>query len=236
MNRRMIRGMMIGLLSFFLIAPIHAAMDLKVDDVLKKETLKPKGAWETVLAPDTLDLAERAKMSINVLVNTMDPKMYYGVIGCEFSPAPKFTGYPGWDMTPKNARSLATLRVMCGSEQGLDVEYGAMHALLDAVSENGRVYLPFDGPGVPIGTCYPQTVAMTIFAALNFQGRDGNPLWSQWIARMGAGLRGMAIPVEDRAFYPMQAGIDPQGQWHIRNLEAAPPFKPQGTLEIQPYR
>lgn len=207
---------------------------LSVSDVLTQESLQPKGIWYEATVPDTLDLAERASLSVNVLTNSMDPEVSYGNWVINFEPVPKRGNYPTWDITPKHARTLPTLRVMCGSVQNLDAEYGMLRALLSAVGEDGLMYNPFDGPGAPKGTSYPQLDALMILAMYNHYSLDGNLAWLPWIDRMAKGLRKVAIQVEDRAFYPMQSGIDPHDNWHIRNMEAAPPFNRNGPWKYRP--
>src|SRR5262249_13725679 len=107
-------------------------------------------------------------------------------------------------------------------------------ALLSAVREDGLMYNPFDGPGAPKGTSYPQLDALMIMAMYNRYTLGRNPAWLAWIERMARGLRKAAIAVEDRAFYPMQSGVDPTGKWHIRNMEAAPPFNRNGPWKYRP--
>src|SRR5438105_3630234 len=86
----------------------------KVGDALKREALRPRGSWQEATVPDTLDLAERAKLSVRVLTNSMDPTVSYGIWSIVFEPALKRVGYPTWDITPKHARTLPALRAMCG--------------------------------------------------------------------------------------------------------------------------
>jgi hypothetical protein len=124
----------------------------------------------------------------------------------------------------KNARTLPALRAMTGEGFGLGDEAGMLRALLGQVRDDGLMYYPFDGQGPPRGTSYPQTNAVMIFALLNHQALDGNPRWQQWVDLLARGLRKTAVRVEDRAFFPMQAGIDPRGSWHLMNVEGEPSY------------
>ena len=54
-----------------------------------------------------------------------------------------------------------------------------------------------------------------IFATLNWYARDENPLWREWVDLLAKGFRNTAIRVEDRAYYPMQSSIKPDGSWHF---------------------
>ncbi|HMC65759.1 MAG TPA: hypothetical protein VKI65_12540, partial [Gemmataceae bacterium] len=189
----------------------------------------PKPCWNSLPTRNT------ARGSCdNVLTNSLDPEVFYGNWTITLEPALKRGNYPTWDITPKHARTLPTLRVMCGSEQNLDAEYGMMHALLSAVRVDGLMYNPFDGPGAPKGTSYPQLDALMILAMYNRYSLGCRPAWLKWIDRMAKGLRKVAIQVEDRAFYPMQSGIDPKGNWHIRNMEGNPPFNRKAWTKYRP--
>jgi len=198
---------------------------LNPDTVLNKERMKPAGEFYEATVPDTLDLADRAKWSINGLLGNMDPSQYYGVYqGFSFDQNPPKLLALTWNITVKNVRTLPTLRIMCGSDVGLDHEYGAMRALMSGIREDGLLYYSFDGSGPPKGTSYPQTNASMMFAMLNWYGRDGNPEWLKWVDLLIQGLEKVPITVGDRAFYPMQSGIDPEGRWHIMNSGSEPPY------------
>ena len=197
-----------------------------MDSVLDKSRLAPQGTWYEATVPDTIDLVERARFSINALTNNVDPDTFYGVYqGFTFNEDPPQLQGLTWNITVKNARTLPALRAMTGSDYNLETEYRMMRALLGEIREDGLVYYPFDGQAPPKGTSYPQTNASTMFAILNWYGRDGNPEWLKWVDLLAKGLRSVAISVEDRAFYPMQAGRDPQGNWHIMNIGQGPVFE-----------
>ena len=55
------------------------AGSLDPETTLDKERIKPKGQWHEVTTPNTLDLVDRADLSINALLGNMEPKQYYGV-------------------------------------------------------------------------------------------------------------------------------------------------------------
>ena len=183
----------------------------------------PSGTTYEAVVPDTLDLAEQARLSLNGLIGNLEPDSFYGVYQ-GFSLTREQPAHPSaltWNISVKNARTIPCLRVMTGDDFGLEAEFGLLRALLQEVRPDGLMYYPFDGSGPPKGTSYPQTNASLIGVILNRQGLDDNPAWRGWLDRLAGGLRNTAITVEDRAFFPMQAGIDPQGQWHVMNTESA---------------
>lgn len=195
---------------------------LNPEEVLDLESMRPTGEWETAEVPDTLDLVEQMGYSINILTNSMDPDQFYGTDMIQFDRRPIERNSSNWDITPKNARQLPMLRQACGSDYNLEIEYNVMKMLLEAIREDGLLYYPYDGNKLK-GTSYPQTNATTIFAMLNFHHRDGNPKWLDWIDHLAKGIRSVAIEVEDRAFFPMQAGIDPEGKWHVYTADGSEP-------------
>lgn len=209
-----------------------------ISETLNTKALTPQGESYEATVPDTLELIDRANLSINGLTGNVESATYYGVYqGFSFTKAPVRYHALTWNITPKNARTLPELRTITGSDKNLDVDVGMMRALLSEIEDDGYMYYPFDGSGPPKGTSYPQINALTMFAMLNYHARDNNPLWLEWIDLLGKGLQKSAIQVENRAYYPMQSGIDKQGEWHFMNHEGdmpmpyTPPDEPKSDAE-----
>src|ERR1700757_151836 len=57
------------------------AIEADLDQVLTPERLKPKGEYYDVTVPDTLDLAERARLSVHGLTSFLNPKQNYSPYG-----------------------------------------------------------------------------------------------------------------------------------------------------------
>ncbi len=207
---------------------------LDVDRVLDLGAMEPRGEFYDAVVPDTLDLAERGRLSINVLTRNVDPATFYGVYQSVYLLQEKFERKSlTWNILPKHTRTLPMLRAMNGSRDNLGVELSMLGAMLNHVDENGQMYYPFDGEAPPMGTSYPQTNAQLIFTMLNNHARDGNQHWLRWIDRVALGLHDSVIRVEDRAFYPMQSGINREGEWHFMNHdgEIAIPYTPPDEPE-----
>ena len=204
--------------------PARKPAPLDLEKVLVLEKIRPKGQWYKATVPDTLDLADRARCSINALIGNTEPREYYGVYQVIYlDKTPPKKDALTWNITPKNSRTLPLMRTMSGSDERLEAELGMMRAMMKEVRADGNMYYPFDGSAPPKGTSYPQTNANLMQAMRNWQGRDGDPAWDEWIHLLAAGLRRTAIQVEDRAYYPMQSGIDPEGKWHFMNHEGSIP-------------
>jgi hypothetical protein len=208
---------------------VHAA--LKPEDVLEEQKLKPRGKFEEAVVPDTLDLAERARLSVNCLTHNVDPQDWYYVFqGFSFAPGSKGLSFADrtLDITGKNLRALPWMRTMCGSDQSLDRHYGMMKAMLSNVRDDGLLYYPTEGYRIK-NTSYPAVNAMLALACENHHAFDGNARWLDWIELIGAGLHKIAIRVEDRAYYPPECTITPEGKWvwNTRGIATIPYDPPE---------
>jgi hypothetical protein len=196
------------------------------------ENLMPKGQWYEANVPDTLDLAERAKLSVHVLTSNVDPNVFYAVYQVyNILTAPDKPAGLTWNITSKNARTLPLMRVMCGSSENLKIESEMMRALLSQVAEDGLMYHPYGGEGVPSDSVYPVVQGAMALGILNWYQRDGNPEWLTCYEKMCAGLRKCVIQIENRAYYPPECGYQRDGTWKWTTRGAAtipytPPAEP----------
>jgi len=202
---------------------------------LDEDKIKPRGTFFQAAVPDTLDLAERARLCINVLTQNMNPAQHYGVYQAfKFGHSPFQLAGLTWNLPAKNARALPLLRTMCGSSFNLDVECSLMTELLSNVSPEGLIYCPIDNDGAPKGTYYPAVGGILCQALANWHARDqDDPLWRKRLALVAAGLDRLAIRVPQSvcAYYPLESSIDPQGTWHFTargkpTISYTPPEEP----------
>lgn len=237
------RWLMTMLLVPGLISSVRAA-SLRVDDVVGKEAPKPQGHWETVTAPDTLDLAERARLALNYWLYNHEPEKGYSLYHIsKFDVDPPQVMQLTWNLPAKEARGFPWIRTMTGSHQGLDIEAALMRAYLKQIDpETGLDLYPYGGEGVPEGAAYPYTQGLTALAIDNWYARDGNPKWLDWLRLVANGLDKMAIRVEDRAYYPAESGMKKDGTWHFTTRATHPnpkllPYKPpaEPTVEQQGF-
>ena len=198
-----------------------------INETLIKETIPVKGKRYKETIPDTLDLAERAELSINALTHNINPEKFYSVYqALLFGPDRFETIALSWNNTPKNIRPLPLMRTMCGSKRWLDLEYELMRTVLRQVNEDGQLYFPYGKDGMPEDTSYPFKSGTAGLAMLNWYERDGNPAWLNWVALLAKGLRTTAIQVEDRAYYPPECGYGRDGQWHWTTRANSKPSYP----------
>ncbi len=95
--------------------------------------LRPAGKRYRTEAPDTLDLAERAKLSVHGLTSFLNERANYGPYGHTYFDAnPPYMsdlagGPPNWG---KIVESLLMARAMCGSTENLEVEAATLRGML----------------------------------------------------------------------------------------------------------
>jgi hypothetical protein len=207
-----------------------------LNDVLKRQNLAPVGRFVEVTVPDTLDLAARAELSLNALTRNSNPDDHdtvYETFG--FGQNPPVPGKPGWFINPANLYALPYLRTMCGSRAGLDVEFRMMQGMLERIQPDGRLTFPNDA-GWPAGTSVPAVNGQLALALLNWYERDKGRGWLDYVKLLCAGLDRAAVRVQDRAYYPLECGIDAGGAWRWTNRGASvipytPPLEPESEQQ-----
>ena len=171
-----------------------------------------KGAFVEIVVPDTLDLAERARLSINVLTGNLIPEKSYSVAQALIPNTPIIKSAT-WNIPAKNARSLPLMRVMCGSEQNVDIEYELMHTLLEQIGEDGLLRYPIDSDGAPKGYSYLQVNGLMGLTLATWYCKDNNPVWLDYLGLIGKGLQNTAIHAGERAYFPPESSIGQDGKW-----------------------
>ena len=101
--------------------------------------------------PDTLDLADRARLAVPALTRHLSPEADYGVgddAGSLY-------------LAAKFAEALPMVRAMSGDDADLDVEQAMMTSLVSLIGEDGLLYTPPNTParrgGAADGREYAET-------------------------------------------------------------------------------
>jgi hypothetical protein len=103
-------------------------------DVITLDLIQPRGHYYQATVPDTLDLAERARLAVHGLTSFLDPAMNYAPWGHfafdNATPAllDRAGGPPNWG---KIAEAIIRTRVMCGSTEGLDTELRSLKGMIE---------------------------------------------------------------------------------------------------------
>ena len=168
--------------------------------------------------PDTLDLAERARLAVNALTGSADRER-----GCEPYTCANFNVHPaymnhvaGGPCTPKVIEALPMMRIASGSNQDLDVDREMLEAVMSNVGEDGLWWIPgmpwyeesYRQDSVWIG---PQS--RLVMALMDRHKLDGDPRWLEAIQRMVAGLASKVIHKGEHAYYP--GDLCPWPDWKL---------------------
>ncbi len=175
------------------------------------------GERHTAEVPDTLDLAERARLAVNIQTRATSPARYYG--GWQtmtFGARPAYLSGATLDIGVKYLESLPMMRVICGSELNLDVERLAMEAMLSLVGQDGLQYSPADDDWAG---AYPLMNSRMVLAMSYWYQRDQDAAWLRRIERMVDGLRRIAIRRSNYAYYPSESGYTSAGTWRFTTRE-----------------
>ena len=176
-----------------------------------------------MLAPDTLDLAERAELAINGIIDTIDPDLHYMMFfHVYYHYKTPWMRHHCADVTcdPKYAESLPMMRIICGSKRYADIEAGQRTELVSRI-RNG-LYWNFADPARPWRTSYnpvfdgiPKDEDLANVGAngrmlrtlLTWKEVDGNKSWDKTIRELVRGLARIAVKHEDYSYYP-NGGFD----------------------------
>ena len=97
------------------------------------------------LVPATLDLAERAKLSVNFLTRVVNPAMeyeYYNMVELMARPPAMWHNQGDFQTMGKVLEILPIARTVCGSRQNLEVDEAYMRMFLRMQGPDGLVYAP----------------------------------------------------------------------------------------------
>jgi len=144
--------------------------------------------------PDTLDLAERARLAIHFLTESPLPWCDYDICAVNLIPYPRMlsSSYSSADTTVKLKEAVCMARLMSGSDQNLHVDRRWMAVILKQQGPDGLIYMPVKGrPWVLAGL--PNNVS------------GGVPDVDQWLSPFvnGQTLRNMAMysALADKEFW-----------------------------------
>lgn len=159
--------------------------------------------------PDTLDLADRAELSLRVLTGILDPDCNYELYFlATFQANPPYmsherTGLP--TNNPKFAESLPMMRLMCGSNYNRDIETRMMEYMVSAIGDDGFYYaIKADRPWHEANQDFANVYGNIRFllAMKAWYHVTGDPAWKERIDKLVNRLCETAIYKGDYAFYP----------------------------------
>ena len=171
------------------------------------------------LIPATLDLAERASLSVNALTETLDPdydhELYW--IADLLSKQPSMYHTVDDHVQAKFIQALPLVRTACGSTQNLEVERSLMQTCLRMQGPDGLIYIPIKGrpwalppePNPWAGLDYLPTgehwcslamVGRILGAFCIYARKDPDGPWADAANRLVAGIKRVTIEEGDIAY------------------------------------
>lgn len=184
----------------------------------ESEPISYTGERYEAMAPDTLDLSDRAELAINGLGGTTDPEMgHLHYFNQYFACHPPYMRHHGADTTctPKYVESFPMMRAMCGSHRYHDLETAQRNAMLSRIQDglywnvydSGRPwatsYNPaFDGERRQEDLANPGAGGRTLRALVTCYELDPRPKWEAVIRDLVSGLNRIAIHRQQYSYYP----------------------------------
>ena len=172
------------------------------------------GAYYKAVVPDTLDLAERARLAINAITGAADPHNNYEVFQCghcDQQPA-NFNHNHGGPCLAKAIDVIPRMRRMSGSRQNEDFDRKIVNSMLRDVDENGLWWIKGEGRpwrhqfGEKMYWPFPQ--GRLIAGLLAWHDYDRNPQWLPITAKLIEGLHRVAEQNEQRAWFRNSSSPD----------------------------
>jgi len=189
------------------------------------------GKYYDALVPATLDLAELGRLAINAFDGMLNPncdyELYMGISHNADTPV-MFHMQHDLQTLGEYFETFPQIRIMCGSKQGLDAEYGLMKVFLKMQGPDGMIYLPTGGrpwtlpeksdlnSGLPNNESGIKQIASlgygnarVISGFLMYNQKDPSGPWREAARRLVSGFDRILIK-EGNIAYPFDAWTTPE--------------------------
>ena len=173
------------------------------------------GQYYEITVPDTLDLAERARLGINhftsIIIEERDYEMPWTTIGGIMA----FEHVSPMCCQAKALEAMAMERIMSGSQQNLEREAKMVDRMVAHLGDDGIYYMPWnrnmphpkEDTTITYCNCHGQTRMMRAMIAWHQYTDD--PAWKERVDKMVNGIdRVMAIHKDDYAYFPTHGWIE----------------------------
>jgi len=172
-----------------------------------REGSRLTGEYYESVVPDTLDLAERARLAVNALTGSADPRNNYEIFQCAHldQQPPNFNHKDGGPSIPKTIDVLPMMRRMSGSKQNEDYDMKIVNSMLRDVDQNGLWWMRLENRpwrkrfGEDVFWPFPQ--GRLIVGLLAWHDFDQNPAWLPITETLVHGLHKVAGQNEQRAWF-----------------------------------
>ncbi len=175
-----------------------------------------KGQRYETLSPDTLDLAERARLAIHGMTEAGDPDADYEPymqVWFDRRPPQMWHDWCGPGIMAKFLEATPLMRIVSGSDLNDHVDRAWAEVALRGLGSDGLFYSPLkgrpwadeDSPS-PVHTAAGQVLSPLAFGKLLsamavLAHRDGGPVWLDASRRMVDGIIDLAVDAGDIAFF-----------------------------------
>lgn len=183
------------------------------------------GQYCVVTVPDTLDLAERARLGLNHLTSVIREEQDYEMCWLGVFNGDTFSHLPWPVMTyrccplqccqPKCMEAMVMARVMSGSRQNLERETKMVEMMCSHIGEEGIYWVPkyahkpWLGPEEFRPYAHVHGQARMIRAMVAWHQYTANPVWMHRIDRMIDGMdRHLVVHTADYAYFPVHGWLD----------------------------
>jgi hypothetical protein len=186
---------------------------------MSKQVPYLSGETYTATVPDTLDLAERAKLAFEHVIRAPDPNFEYTPWwDSRVSTKPPLQNHADFvtSVPPLLARALPMLRIMTGIDTSPEIDEGVRDGLLSHIGEDGMWYSHF------FHTKYPKTIRYgthkyplsdedfapmqgnfhLIWTMLLWHQLDGDPAWETRIVKLIEGWGKILFHGDDYVYIP----------------------------------
>ena len=208
------RAKLLPLLLMAVLFGAAGAAPVDLSPLLTEINLKPRGEYYQATVPDTLDLAERARLAVRGLTNFVDPAEHYEQYQVAFfNINPPYMGHYGMAAgnQGKIAESLLLARQMCGSRENLDIQAKMLQGIMLRVRKDGLFFnnlknSPWGG-FIDSQDQLPGNTSRVIMALMVLNQTHPDPKIGELIGKMADGICSLAINEGDAAYF---SSIDPE--------------------------
>ena len=183
-------------------------------EIPKAEVPAASGQYYDTLAPDTADLAERARLVVHFFAEQSIPDAdHEPTCHVVFGATPPRAGINagGGCIWPKFMEALPLMRIMSGSTQGLEVDRDWAEVILHSIGPDGLSYWPlvgrpWDTPGAygtkdvgPYRGWFHMNVGRLLGAVSIYYQQTGDPIWLETGKGIVDGLDELVVKIDDKA-------------------------------------
>ena len=166
--------------------------------------------------PDTLDLAERARIGVNALVGVLDHAHAHQPFQClrYYRNPPVLSSEPGGyvflggnEMWGKHAEALQEMRLMSGSTQAAAADLASLEGMASCVEPDNLFYSTIrkvEGDRLTPAEDFSDLLggARVLMALVAREQLDPHPKWRETAARLARAFREHAVVAVDYSYYP----------------------------------